>query len=44
MAQVVLFLASDCAGFVNGQEVIVVGGFEHMLMNLVPRLGFERGN
>jgi NAD(P)-dependent dehydrogenase (short-subunit alcohol dehydrogenase family) len=44
MAQVVLYLASDRAGFVNGQEIIVDGGFEHMLMSLVPRPGFERGN
>ena len=44
MAQVVLFLASDRAAFVNGQEIIVDGGFEHMLMSLVPRPGFERGN
>ncbi len=44
MAQVVLFLASDRAGYVNGQEIIVDGGFEHMLMSLVPRPGFERGN
>lgn len=44
MAQVVLFLASDRAGFVNGQEIIVDGGFEHMLMSLVPRPGFERAN
>jgi NAD(P)-dependent dehydrogenase (short-subunit alcohol dehydrogenase family) len=44
MAQVVMFLASDRAGFVNGQEIIVDGGFEHMLMSLVPRPGFERGN
>jgi NAD(P)-dependent dehydrogenase (short-subunit alcohol dehydrogenase family) len=44
MAQVVLFLASDRAGFVNGQEIIVDGGFEHMLMSLVPRPGFERTN
>jgi NAD(P)-dependent dehydrogenase (short-subunit alcohol dehydrogenase family) len=44
MAQVVLFLASDRAGFVTGQEIIVDGGFEHMLMSLVPRPGFERGH
>jgi NAD(P)-dependent dehydrogenase (short-subunit alcohol dehydrogenase family) len=42
MAQVVLFLASDRAGYVNGQEIIVDGGFAHMLMSLVPRPGFER--
>jgi NAD(P)-dependent dehydrogenase (short-subunit alcohol dehydrogenase family) len=44
MAQAVLYLASDRAAFVNGQEIIVDGGFEHMLMSLVPRPGFERGN
>jgi NAD(P)-dependent dehydrogenase (short-subunit alcohol dehydrogenase family) len=44
MAQTVLFLASDRASFVNGQEIIVDGGFEHMLMSLVPRPGYERGN
>jgi NAD(P)-dependent dehydrogenase (short-subunit alcohol dehydrogenase family) len=44
MAQVVLYLASDRAAFVNGQEIIVDGGFDHMLMSLVPRPGFERGN
>lgn len=44
MAQVVLFLASDRAGFVSGQEIIVDGGFEHMLMSLVPRPGFDRTN
>ncbi len=44
MAEVVMFLASDRAAYVNGQEIIVDGGFEHMLMSLVPRPGFERGN
>jgi NAD(P)-dependent dehydrogenase (short-subunit alcohol dehydrogenase family) len=44
MVEVVLFLASDRAAFVNGQEIIVDGGFEHMLMSLIPRPGFERGN
>ena len=44
MAQVVLFLASDRAGYVNGQEIIVDGGFEHMLMSLIPRPGYERRN
>ncbi len=44
MAQVVLFLASDRAGYVNGQEILVDGGFAQMLMSFVPRPGFERGN
>ena len=44
MAQVILFLASDRSAYVNGQEIIVDGGFEHMLMSFVPRPGFERGN
>jgi NAD(P)-dependent dehydrogenase (short-subunit alcohol dehydrogenase family) len=44
MAQVVMFLASDRAAYVTGQEIIVDGGFEHMLMSFVPRPGFERGN
>ena len=42
MAEVVLFLASDRAGFVNGQEIIVDGGFEHMLMSLVPSQALTR--
>ncbi|MBN8903999.1 MAG: 2-deoxy-D-gluconate 3-dehydrogenase [Rhodospirillales bacterium 69-11] len=44
MAEVALYLSSDRAGFVTGQEVVVDGGFGHMLMSLVPRPGFERGN
>lgn len=44
MAQVALFLASDRAAYVNGQEIIADGGFEHMLMSLIPRPGYERRN
>jgi hypothetical protein len=29
---------------VNGPEIVTDGGFAHMLMCLVPRPGFERGN
>ena len=36
--------SSDCGGFINGQKIIVHGGFEHMLMSLLPRPDFERGN
>ncbi len=41
MADVILFLASDRASYVNGEEIIVDGGYANMLMNLVPRPGFE---
>ncbi|SAK45761.1 Short-chain dehydrogenase/reductase SDR [Caballeronia pedi] len=41
IAEVVAFLASRRAAYVNGAEVSVDGGFECMLMDLVPRPGFE---
>ena len=40
IADAILFLASDRASYVNGDEIIVDGGFANMLMNLVPRPGF----
>jgi len=40
IADVALFLASDRAGYVNGAELLVDGGFDCMLMGLVPRPGY----
>src|SRR4051812_35080017 len=41
IADAILYLASDRASYVNGEEIIVDGGYANMLMNLVPRPGFE---
>ncbi|MCA6114785.1 SDR family oxidoreductase [Bradyrhizobium sp. WSM 1738] len=41
MADAILFLASDRASYINGEEIMVDGGYANMLMNLVPRPGFE---
>lgn len=41
MADAVLFLASDRAAYINGQEIVVDGGLGQTLMSLVPRPGYE---
>lgn len=41
IADAILFLASDRSCYVNGDEITVDGGYANMLMNLVPRPGFE---
>jgi len=42
IADVVVFLASDRAGYVTGEDVCTDGGFGRVLMSLVPRPGFEK--
>ena len=42
VAQAVLFLASDRACYITGDEITVDGGFTRSLMSLIPRAGFER--
>ncbi|MEI6405029.1 MAG: SDR family oxidoreductase [Actinomycetes bacterium] len=41
IAQVVMFLASQRAGYVNGADVTTDGGFELTLMSSVPRPGYD---
>lgn len=40
IANAALFLASDRSGYMNGGEMLIDGGLDTMLMDLVPRPGF----
>lgn len=42
IADPALFLLSDRAGYVNGTELVVDGGLDCMLMDMVPRPGFNQ--
>jgi NAD(P)-dependent dehydrogenase (short-subunit alcohol dehydrogenase family) len=42
IADVVVLLASERAGYVNGEDICADGGFGRSLMSFVPRPGFEK--
>lgn len=41
MADAALFLASERASYVTGEEILVDGGYGRMIMNMIPRPGYD---
>ena len=44
IANAVVFLASDRADYITGEDIVVDGGFTRTTMNVVPRPGYEAGS
>lgn len=42
IADTALFLASPRSDYINGEDILIDGGYSKMLMGLVPRPGFDK--